>query len=73
MLMAASIGNRVREARLKAGLTQHQLAIAAGVTLSSVAQLEQDVIVNPRVNTLLALARALGVSLDELAGKEGNS
>jgi transcriptional regulator with XRE-family HTH domain len=66
------IKNRIRELRTAAGLTQQGLAFEAGVSVSAVVQLEAGRIPNPRVNTLRALAGALGCTLDELAGpREG--
>ncbi len=62
------IANRLQHLREKAELTQEQLAAAAGVTLSNLAQIEQGVIMDPRVSTLAAIARALGVGLDDLTG-----
>ena len=62
------IKNRIRELRTAAGLTQQGLAFEAGVSVSAVVQLEAGRIPNPRVNTLRALAGALGCTLDELAG-----
>ena len=47
------------------------LAVAAGLSVSLVTQIEQGRTGDPRLSTLRALASALGVSLDELAGKEG--
>jgi transcriptional regulator with XRE-family HTH domain len=67
------IGKRVRELRAAAGLTQQQLAVAAGMTLSNVAQIERGKITDPRLSTLRALAAALGVPLGELAGDSPGS
>jgi transcriptional regulator with XRE-family HTH domain len=55
-----SVGSRVREARLRAGLTQAQLAEKAGMTKGAVSQLE---IGESQSSTRLAsIALALGVS-----------
>ncbi len=62
------IGKNVKRLRLKAGLTQQDLAVAAGLNTSVVSQLEQGRNGDPRVSTLRALAKALGVGLDDLAG-----
>jgi transcriptional regulator with XRE-family HTH domain len=50
---------------MKAGLTQTALADKAGVSLRSVQNWEQDHRA-PRVQTLLALAKVLGVTTDAL-------
>jgi transcriptional regulator with XRE-family HTH domain len=65
-----AIKERLRELRIAAGLTQQELAVRAGLSVSAVAHLEVGRIPDPRVSTLQALARALGVSLDSLAGEE---
>jgi transcriptional regulator with XRE-family HTH domain len=54
-------------------MTQQQLATAAGLSLSLVAQIEQGTTGDPKMSTATALARALGVSLDELAGMKGDA
>jgi transcriptional regulator with XRE-family HTH domain len=58
---------RLRELRAAKGLTQMELAAAAGLTLSGVTQMEAGKIKNPRLDTLQALARVLGCTLDDLA------
>jgi transcriptional regulator with XRE-family HTH domain len=63
------IGERVRELRVAAGLSQQALSNAAGLSTSVVSQLEQGTNLDPRLSTLLALADAMGVTLDELAGR----
>jgi transcriptional regulator with XRE-family HTH domain len=63
------IGERVRELRVAAGLSQQALSNAAGLSTSVVSQLEQGTNQDPRLSTLLALADAMGVTLDELAGR----
>lgn len=69
-MAAEHVGQRVRALRLKAGMTQQQLAVAAKVPVSGVAQLEQGVTSDPRLSTLRALAKALGVTLDALGSDE---
>jgi transcriptional regulator with XRE-family HTH domain len=58
--------HRLKALRKEAGLTQMQLASAAGVTLSAVSQMEMGLIANPRLDTFKALAKALGCTLDVL-------
>ena len=55
------IGNKLKAARLRAHMTQAQLAAAAGLDQSAVSQIERG-ITGPSLGTLKALAQALGVS-----------
>jgi transcriptional regulator with XRE-family HTH domain len=64
-----SFGETVRLLRQKAGLTQLDLAQKAGLSLRSVQNWEQDHRI-PRLATLLALANALGVSVEGLLAEE---
>jgi transcriptional regulator with XRE-family HTH domain len=63
-------GERLKGLREEAGLTQRELAAKAEVSLSIVFQIEQGAKKDPRISTLVALAEALGVSMDELIGWE---
>ena len=60
-----SLGERVRETRTAAGMTQDQLASAAGIGRVTLVRLESGE-QSPRYETLLAIARALGRPLAEL-------
>jgi transcriptional regulator with XRE-family HTH domain len=61
-----------REAMLgaAAGLTQ-QLAVKAGLSVSNLSQIEQGQKEDPRISTVVALASALGVTVDELLAAKG--
>jgi transcriptional regulator with XRE-family HTH domain len=67
--MEAQIGNRIREARAQAGLTQLQLGVAIGASPSDVCRWESGKTV-PQSPTVAAIARALRVSSDYLLGLE---
>jgi transcriptional regulator with XRE-family HTH domain len=56
-------GGILREARLRAGLTQRELARLAGVPQPAVSRIERDH-VSPRIDTLDVLLRACGLALD---------
>lgn len=56
---------RIRECRVKAGITQAALARAAGVTETCVWMWEHDRI-TPTTKRLKVIAETLGVSVDEL-------
>jgi transcriptional regulator with XRE-family HTH domain len=59
-------GGRLKELREQAGLTQEQLAHAAGLTKDGIAQLEQGRR-SPSWETVLAVAEALKVSCEAFA------
>jgi len=62
-----AMGNRFQELRQAKGLSQSQLAQAVGVPMTSLRNWEQGRR-EPGLCASYHLARALGVSLDELAG-----
>jgi transcriptional regulator with XRE-family HTH domain len=63
---SGGIGSRVRAARERLGWTREALAFHAGVSWSAIAQVESGRRTNVRPNTLAALSRPLGVSIDYL-------
>jgi transcriptional regulator with XRE-family HTH domain len=71
------IGGRLREERVKAGISQRELARRLGLSASLISQLEGG-LSKPSVGTLYAIVTELGVSLDRvIRGEEfredGNS
>jgi transcriptional regulator with XRE-family HTH domain len=62
------MGERLKRLRERAGLTQPQMAEAAGVPVSTLRQWEQGRRL-PSLEGFIALADGLGVTLDELAGR----
>jgi predicted ATPase/DNA-binding NarL/FixJ family response regulator/transcriptional regulator with XRE-family HTH domain len=62
-----SFGARLRQYRLRAGLTQEALAERSGLTSSAIAALERNRRRHPYPHTLRLLATALALSNDELA------
>ncbi len=60
-----SFGSRVRELRLKKGLTQEQLAYEAEVELSQIHRIEAGK-TNLTFSTLAAVASGLGITISEL-------
>lgn len=59
------IGRRIKEARLRLGYTQEQLANIVGVKQTAIGNYENDVS-SPREEILIKLFDALNCSLDEL-------
>jgi transcriptional regulator with XRE-family HTH domain len=64
----STLGQRVREAREARGMSQQALAMAAGLSMSVVTQIEQGLKQDLKFASVVRLAQALGVSLDVLAG-----
>ena len=58
-------GRRLRELRLKRGLTQHELAVTSGLTDAYVSNMENGFAV-PSLTTVLRLAVALRCKVTEL-------
>jgi transcriptional regulator with XRE-family HTH domain len=58
-------GARLKELRLKKGMTLEQLAFEADIELSQVHRVEKGKI-NPTLTTLMALAKGLDITLAEL-------
>ena len=62
------MGARLQELRQQKGLSQSQLARAAGVPVGSLKNWEQGKR-HLQLSTACQLARALGITVDELAGQ----
>jgi transcriptional regulator with XRE-family HTH domain len=60
----SKVVQRLREAKK---WSQQQLAFETGLSMSVISQIERGINHAPRLPTLKALARALGVSIDVLA------
>jgi transcriptional regulator with XRE-family HTH domain len=64
-----TMGGRIKRLRKAAGMSQPQLADASGVPVGTLREWEQDRRL-PSWEGAVALADGLGISLDELAGRE---
>lgn len=62
------IATNLRKARERAHLSVYELAREAHVPASVIYRIENGEAQDPRISTLTALADALGLSLDQLAG-----
>lgn len=62
----STLPDRVRDARISAGLSQHELEQASGLAQRHVSAIERGR--DPRATTLAKLARVLRVSTDWLLG-----
>ena len=61
----------VVEKRLEKGISQNQLAKLSGVPQSVISDIESGNTKAPRIDTLQAIAAALGVTIDDLIDKAG--
>lgn len=62
----------VKRLRKEKGLTQVELAAKVGVAQPMIAQYEKGLKI-PKINTAVALAKALGTTCEELLTKENTS
>jgi len=69
--LAEAVGKRVRSLRERRGWSQSELAQRAGIDVSDLLEIESGQSV-PRVDTLVALAHALGAPLDTFLYAEEN-
>jgi transcriptional regulator with XRE-family HTH domain len=69
--VAKELGDVFREIREKAGLTQSDLARISGIAANMISRIEAGDRENPQFATVARLARALGASLDYIAGECG--
>jgi len=61
---------RIKQVRKKAGWSQQKLAEKAGLSLAVITKIEQGIAKRPSIQTMMKLADALGISLDELVGRK---
>ena len=62
------LANNLKKLREKKGLSQDRLAKLADVANNTIIKIEQGENINPTLDTLKKIAKALGVGLDELTG-----
>ena len=63
---------RLRELRWGAMLTQAELARKSGIPAPVINAIESGKTKNPRIDTISAIARVLGTTVDELIGGDSN-
>lgn len=68
-LSIMKIGRSVKQQRVKAFMTQEQLAKVAGISLRQLVRIERNE-VEPRFLTILKLGKALSVDPSELVDEE---
>lgn len=60
------IAQNIKKYRKKKGVSQDKLSKLAGVTYNTVIKIESGATLNPRVETLRLIAKALDVTVDSL-------
>ena len=63
-------GKRLKQLRKKAGWSQQMLAQEAGLSYNVITKVEQGAAKNPNIQTILKLADAFEITLDELVGRK---
>lgn len=61
-----TIGDKVKLLRNKQGLTQDELARKANLPYTTLTKIETSVITKPSIQTVVKIAKGLGISLDDL-------
>ena len=62
----STLGREIRKARIDKGLKQQDLQALSGITQTYLSQIELDK-VDPRFSIVKRIAKALGVSMDQLS------
>jgi len=65
-MITQKIGEKIKQLRERKGWRQEDLAKESGVLFTTVSKIEGGFIKNPRMEKVAKIAKALGVSLDDL-------
>ncbi len=60
------IGDKIKSLRTKQGLTQDALARKCDIPYTTLTKIESSVITKPSIQTVVKIAKGLGVSIDDL-------
>ena len=66
MATESSIGENIKKRRIKLGLSQEDFAQKSGVKYTTLTKIETGVIKTPSVAIVAKIAKALGVSIEDL-------
>jgi len=64
-----NLGKIIKEFRSKLNMSQDQLAKKADIPFSTLVKVEAGYTPNPSIKTLIKIADAFGIGLDELVGR----
>ena len=64
------LSKKLKELRKEKGWSQQKLAEKAGLSFNAVTKIEQGLAKHPTLKTLVKIADAFNITLDELAGRK---
>jgi transcriptional regulator with XRE-family HTH domain len=64
------LAGNIKKLRLKKGLSQEKLARLADVSMSALVKIEAGTAKEPTITTVVKIAGALDISVDELVGRK---
>ena len=64
------IAKRLKELRKKASWSQQKLAEEAGLSYNTITKIEQGAAIKPTIQTMIKIADAFQISIDELVGRK---
>ena len=64
------LAKKLKEFRKKTGWSQQKLAEKAGLSYNTITKIEQGAATMPTIQTMIKIADAFGISLDELVGRK---
>jgi len=62
----STIAKNIKKYRAKLGISQDKLSKLASITLHTITKIESGSTPNPTIETMAKIAKALGVSIEEL-------
>lgn len=69
-MSSTNLGKRIKELRGKSDISQDQLAKKANIPFSTLVKIEAGYTPNPSMETLIKIADAFEVTIDELIGRK---
>lgn len=72
-MSSTSLEKSIKKLRNKLNMSQDQLAKKANIPFSTLVKIEAGYTRNPSMETLIKIADAFGISIDELVGRNKNS
>ena len=69
-MSSINLSKRIKELRNKSKISQDQLSKKANIPFSTLVKIEAGYTPNPSMETLIKIADAFGVGLDELLGRK---